>query len=127
MATHQLSVIVFGWMNRNKFVKLMNGWMALRKKLSKPWVTHPPVAVAGSGTQLGFIFIGLIYIIVPTVLPAACHVSFTPAHDHWLMEVSFLSLVGGFLGLSEALKDIKVVLIFHELVTHFRQVNKTSF
>ena len=101
----------------------MNGWAALRKQLSKS-VGINSAALSGTGTHVAFLFTTILYAVVPTVLTVAAQVITTPWHKNWILEVTFLSIVGSYFALSEALKDIKVMLIFHELVTNFRQVHK---
>ena len=125
-AAHQLSLIVFSWINRHRFVKMMNGWALLHEQLERSLGAKPATP---SRPRIHFLFlcIGVLYVVVPTVLSVVGYLTSTPMHENWLLEVGFLCLLSGYTTLVEALNDIKVVLIFNELTTNFEEVSKIMF
>ena len=96
----------------------------LRKRLGR---SNREACSKGNINQLVFLCVGILYAVVPTVLSLAGNFMKIPMHEQWLLEVSFLSLLSCYGSLSEALKDIEIMLIFHELKANFGKVQKWCF
>ena len=95
----------------------------LRKRLGRS--NHQ--ACKGNIKHFALLSVGILYVVVPTVLSVAGNLMKIPMHEQWLLEVSFLSLLSCYGCLSEALKDIEIMLIFHELKANFGKVKKWCF
>ena len=133
ISTQQVACILLSWLNGQKLVHLMNDWASLNEqtqkelsvttgaatKLKSPrhaYFTHYHIAVG----------IGVAYVMVPPVFATAFFLISCPPHAHAILEVSFLSIIASYLGLSETLQDVKVVLMLNQLAINFRQVRFTT-
>ena len=126
MASQGQSHILLSWLNRTKLVRLMNGWIQLRRDLSSQLKADDDAVVqqTSSGARLqnyAVVSGGIIYLLINAI--CGCFLaSLVPAHPDRSLELAFLTLTICFLGFSGTLLDVKVFLSFKELKTNFTQV-----
>ena len=126
MASQGQGHILHSWLNRHKLVKLMNNWIELRHKIRQQLQINARSAPRHSSNESNVLaWSALIYVLLNVVI-GLIFVSLAPAHPQRHLEVTYLTLICGYFGISEVLLDLKVILIFNELRANFTQVRTSS-
>lgn len=118
--------ILLSWLSPLKLVRLMNDWTALRERLER--LSGDFKAARPDAPRQTFIWyhvaviLGTAYVIIGTLFPLFFVAVSTSPHADRLLEVTFLSTLMSYFVVSEALHDVKVVLMLRELAMNFCQV-----
>ena len=120
MALQQLVHIICGWKNRQKLVKMMNGWR------NTSFVPSSQSNFVGENLRYyALVGLGVAYNLLFTA--SSIRVSFNvPPHPNRATEVAYLSLLLSYWPITENLQDALVILMLYELSTYYKQVRLPS-
>ena len=122
MASQGQGHILHSWLNRHKLVTLMNNWTALKCKIRKHLKNDDESAPRQSSNESNLAVCCAIMYALLHVIIGLIYMSVAPVHSQRILEVTYLTLISCYFGLSEILVDAKVLLIFNELRANFTQV-----